>query len=86
MWEYPFEAENFESLDSQGIISLEEVVSLPSAEDLLTPSPLEILLSSLLTEEIDPSWSAKPVVTFSEMPGKTTLTFLKTHQHLPLDL
>lgn len=79
MWEYPFEAENFESLDSQGIISLEEVVSLPSAEDLLTPSPLEISLSSLLTEEIYPSWSAKPVVTFSEMPSKTTLMFLKTH-------
>lgn len=59
-WEDSFEAENSESLYSQGIISLEEVVSPPLAEDLLTPSPLEILPSSLLTEEINPSWPAKP--------------------------
>lgn len=37
MREDPTEAENFETADSQGFISTEEVLSLPSAEGALSP-------------------------------------------------
>ena len=52
MWEDPTEAESFESSDSQGFTSPEEVV--PSA------------LLPFSSEEIYPSVSDKPAVTFSE--------------------
>lgn len=58
VWEDPVEAENFELSDSQGFISPEEIV--PSAP------PLEILPISPFIEEINPSLSDKPAVTFSE--------------------
>ncbi|XP_026641285.1 Friend virus susceptibility protein 1-like [Microtus ochrogaster] len=58
VWEDPIKAENFEPSDSQGLISPQEIV--PSAP------PLEILPSSPFTEEINPSLTAKPAVTFSE--------------------
>lgn len=57
VWEDPIEADqNFEPLDSQGFTLPEEVV--PSAP------PLEILPCS--PEEMNPSVSAKPAVSFSE--------------------
>ncbi|XP_052048775.1 Friend virus susceptibility protein 1-like [Apodemus sylvaticus] len=58
VWEDPIEVENFESSDSQGFTSPEEVV--PSAP------PLEILPSSPFTEEINPLLSIEPAVTISE--------------------
>lgn len=45
--EDPIEAENFKLSDSQGIISPEEVVSPPSAKDVLTPSPMKYCLFHL---------------------------------------
>ena len=57
LWKDSIEAENFELSDSQEFSS-------PSAEDVLTPPPDEILLSLPLTEEINPSLSAKPAVAF----------------------
>jgi hypothetical protein len=56
VWEDPVEAENFESLDSQGFTPPEGVV--PSAP------PLEIMPFS--HDKINPSEFDKPVVTFSE--------------------
>lgn len=58
VWEDHTEDENSDPSDSQGFISPRETV--PSA--LL----LEILPFLIFTEEIHPSFSAKPVVTFSE--------------------
>ncbi|KAL6037658.1 hypothetical protein STEG23_020039 [Scotinomys teguina] len=58
VWEDSIEAENFEPTDSQRFISPEEIV--PSAP------PLVILPFSPFIEEINPSLSDKPVVTFSE--------------------
>jgi hypothetical protein len=68
VWEDPFGAENFESLDSQGFAPSEEVV--PSA------SPLEIMPSP--HEEVNSSESDKPAV--KKMPDKAILMFLKAHQ------
>ncbi|XP_052046469.1 Friend virus susceptibility protein 1-like [Apodemus sylvaticus] len=56
VWEDPIEAKNFEPSDSQGFTPPEEVVS--------SAPPLEILPFS--AEEINPSLSAKPAVTFFE--------------------
>lgn len=56
------DTENFELSDSQGIISPEVVVSLTSTEDVLTPSPLEILTFPPLTEEIHFPLFDKPEV------------------------
>ena len=64
VWKDPTEAENFEPSDSQGFISPGEVVSPPSAEDILLPIFPEILPVPPLTEEMTPSLSAKPAVTF----------------------
>lgn len=46
--------------------SLEEVILSTSAEDLLPPQHSEILLIMPLTEEINPSLSAKPAVILSQ--------------------
>lgn len=46
------DTENFEFSDLKGIISVEVVVSLTSTEDVLTPSPLEIVTFLPLTEKI----------------------------------
>lgn len=58
VWEDHTEDENFDPSDSQGFISPREIV--PSA--LL----LEILPFLIFTEEINPSFSTKLAVTFSE--------------------
>jgi hypothetical protein len=52
------------NIQSQGFISPQEVISQPSV------SPLETLSFSYLTEEINPSLSAKSSVTFSERNAK----------------
>lgn len=57
VWEDPTEAENFETADSQGFISTEEVLSLPSAEGSLSPPEILPLIGEM---------SAGPAVTFSE--------------------
>lgn len=56
MWEDPIKAENFEFSDSQGFTRPEEVV--PSAP------PLEVMPFS--HEEINPSESDRPSMTFDE--------------------
>lgn len=66
MWEDPTEAEKFEPSDSLGFVSPEEVVSPLSAEDVLSPSVLELMSLPFLTGEINPLLSAKLAVTFSE--------------------
>jgi hypothetical protein len=53
------EAENFESLDSQGFASFEPVVSSPSAEDILAPCHMPFL-------SLTASLTGKPSLTFSE--------------------
>ncbi|ERE76826.1 hypothetical protein H671_4g11537 [Cricetulus griseus] len=55
---------------SSVLISPEEVVSLPSAEDAFPPPPPEILSFSPLAGEIYPSFSVKPAVTFSEKDAR----------------
>ena len=80
VWEDSIEAENFEFSDSQAFFSPEKVVFLLSAEDVFTPSPLQYQPFSTLTEEINPSLSAKPAVTFSEENAK------KDNASVPRDL
>lgn len=63
MWGDPTEAKNFEPTDSQGFISPQEVVFLPSANVLTHP---EILPFPLVNEEINPLLSSKAPVTFCE--------------------
>lgn len=59
----PFETDDFEPTCSQGFISLEALVSSPSAEDAI--SGPEILLFPPLMGEFNLSLSAKPTLTFS---------------------
>lgn len=56
--------------------NIEEVVSLPRAEDVLPPLPPEILLFTPLTEDINPSLSAKPATTFSVENARQDNTYI----------
>lgn len=61
----PFEIDDFEPTCSQGFISLEALVSSPSAEDAIPISGPEILPFPPLMGKFNLSLSAKPTLTFS---------------------
>lgn len=68
-WEYvkgPFEIDNIEATCSQGFISLEALVSSPSAEDVIPISASEIMPFPPLMEEFNLSLCAKPTLIFSK--------------------
>lgn len=56
--------------------NIEEVVSLPRAEDVLPAVPPEILLFTPLTEDINPSLSAKSATTFSVENARQDNTYI----------
>lgn len=62
----PFEIDDFEPTCSQGFISLEALVSSPSAEDVIPISAPEIRPFTPLMEEFNLSLRAKPTLIFSK--------------------